>query len=283
VGESVKKAPRRSGPWPRSSGLKRRESLSAMAAGVLAMLSKTMLCAVASTERGAKHEASWLWRACGYGARERIRKPTVNRTRIIWVCSALAVVALGLLAWLYESSLGPTYSDAGTDFGLEGNGVRVAFTFTPKKLRPGDSLDVVIKLGNIPGIAPNTVPPGLANEAGGTLSGLLVAPDDCKVEPKDQIVLPTTGLSLSEMEWHWIVDCATEGRKTFVPTLTFIKNGGQTATGGSSDAVAYRGYLSVTESRSLTQIVVGGLSAVFLAVIGVLVSYLLRQRSAAKP
>ena len=74
----------------------------------------------------------------------------MNRTRIIWVCSALAIVALVLLTWLYESSLGPTYNDAGTDFGLEGNGVRVAFTFTPKKLRPGDSLDVVIKLGNIP-------------------------------------------------------------------------------------------------------------------------------------
>lgn len=175
----------------------------------------------------------------------------MNRTRIIWVCSALAIVALVLLTWLYESSLGPTYNDAGTDFGLEG--------------------------------APNTVPPGLANEANGTLSGTLVAPDDCKVEPKDQIILPTTGLSLSEMEWHWIVDCATEGRKTFVPTLTFIKNGGQTATGSSSDAVAYRGYLSVTESRSLTQIVVEGLSAVFLAVVGVLVSYLLRQRSAPKP
>ena len=207
----------------------------------------------------------------------------MNRTRIIWVCSALAVVALVLLVWLYESSLSPTYNDTGTDFGLEGNGVRVAFTFTPKKPRPGDSLDVMIKLVNIPGIPPNTVPPGLANEADGRLSGTLVAPGDCNVEPKDEIVLPTTGLSLREMEWHWIVYCATEGRKTFVPTLTFMKNGGPTAAGGSSDSVAYRGSLSVTESRSLTQIVLGGLSALFLAVAGALVSYLLRQRSSAKP
>ena len=206
----------------------------------------------------------------------------MRRRQIIWICSALAAVAAVLLVWLYESSLGPTYRDTGTDFGLEGNGVRVAFTFTPQKVRPGDSLDVVIKLGNIPGNAPNAVPPGLANEADGILSGNLVAPGDCTVEPKDAIVLPTTGLSLAEMEWHWIVDCATEGRKTFAPTLTFIKNGGQAATRGSSDAVAYRGYLSVTVTRSLTQIILASVSAVFLAVVGVLVNYLLRQRGPAK-
>ena len=128
----------------------------------------------------------------------------MRRRQIIWICSALAAVAAVLFAWLYESSLGPTYRGTRTDFGLEGNGVRVAFTFTPQKVRPGDSLDIVIKLGNIPGNAPNTVPPGLANEADGILSGNLVAPGDCTVEPKDAIVLPTTGLSLGEMEWHWM-------------------------------------------------------------------------------
>ncbi|MGA8576452.1 MAG: hypothetical protein WB609_12320 [Candidatus Cybelea sp.] len=207
----------------------------------------------------------------------------MKRRQIVWICSALAAVALVLLAWLYESSLGATYSDTGTDFGLEGNGVRVDFKFDPKRLHPGDSLDVAIKLGNIPLNPPHTVPPGLANEANGTLSGTLLGSGDCTVEPKDPIVLPTTGRSLEEMEWHWVVACATEGRKTFAPTLTFIKNGGEAAGGGTSDAVAYQGSLSVTVARSLTQIVLGSLSAVFLAIVGVLVSYLLRQRSSTSP
>lgn len=90
----------------------------------------------------------------------------MKRTYLIWICSILALGTVILLGWLYQASLGPSYSDTGTDFGFEGNGVRTVFDFAPKRLAPGDSLDVVIKLKDIPGNPPHTVPVGLANEAG---------------------------------------------------------------------------------------------------------------------
>lgn len=196
----------------------------------------------------------------------------------LWL--GLAFLALGLVllsAYLYEINLAPESTDTGTDFGLEGNAVRVSLTFSPKKLTPGDSLDVDIKLVDIPGVAPGVLPPGIANESGGTLSGVLSAPDDCKVAPREPIVLPTSGLELSEMEWHWVVDCSTEGRKTFLPTISFAKNG-RVPVPGTADAIAYRGTISISVSKSLTQTILGLLSAAFLSVIGAVVTYALQRR-----
>ncbi len=206
----------------------------------------------------------------------------LSRNRLSWCLAILfAIGFLALVGRLYELSLGPSYSDGGTDFGVEGTAARVAFSFHPKKLAPGDSLSLDITLGDVPGTTPGVLPPGIANETDGVLSGVLMAPDDCKVTPQNRTDWPTSGQTLAEMQWHWIVDCATEGRKTLSPIISFTKNPGWTAPpdGDRTDATPYRGTLSIDESKPLTQVLLGFLSAVFLAVVGTLVTFLLRQRS----